>query len=89
MTANGGPTFHFDAEMREFFAASDGTRTMQDALDRWRATRNQSAREIDPQFEYNRFTRAWHEAHPLGSREEVIAAWREYRALPIDERDGA
>lgn len=60
MTANAGPTFHFDAEMREFFAASDGTQTMQDALEHWRATRDQPVRSIDPQFEYNRFTRAWH-----------------------------
>lgn len=60
MTANAGPTFHFDAEMREFFAASDGTQTMQDALEHWLATRDQPVRSIDPQFEYNRFTRAWH-----------------------------
>ena len=52
MTANAGPTFHFDAEMREYFAASDGTQTMQDALDHW------------------------------------LTEWREYRALPVDERIG-
>lgn len=84
-----GEGFHFDAEMRAFFAESDGTKTMQDALDHWSATRDQGERSIDPQFEYNRFTRAWHEAHPDGGRNELLAAWQDYRARPADERGRA
>ncbi len=56
-----GSSFHFDAPMREFFAQADGTKTMQDAIDHFAATREQATKSIDRQFEYNRFTRAWHE----------------------------
>ncbi|UNK47807.1 DUF6434 domain-containing protein [Arthrobacter sulfonylureivorans] len=63
-----GPTFHFDAEMRAFFARTDGTQTMEQALDHWHESRDQAKREIDPQFEYNRFTRAWHESNPHGTK---------------------
>jgi len=84
-----GPSFRFDAEMRAFFAGVDGTQTMQDALDHYVATRNQGAKPIDAQFEYNRFTRAWHEANPLGSRDDLIKAWQEYRARPVDARGRA
>lgn len=89
MTEQAGDGFHFDAEMRAFLAESDGTKTMQDALDHWRATRSQTQRDIDPQFEYNRFTRSWHEDHPDESRDALLAAWQEYRARPIDERGRA
>lgn len=81
-----GDSFRFDQEMREFFAATDGTQTLQDALDHYRATRAQGTKPIGSQFEYNRFTRAWHEANPDGSRDELLAAWREYRSRPVDER---
>lgn len=72
--------------MRGFFAETDGTQTLRDALDFYYSTRDQSQKAIDPQFEYNRFTRAWHEAHPDGSREELLDAWRDYRRRPVDER---
>lgn len=84
-----GVGFHFDAAMRGFFAASDGTKTMQDAVEHWHATRGDGAKTIDQQFEYNCFTRAWHESHAAGSREELLAAWRDYRRRPIDERGRA
>ncbi len=84
-----GPGFHFDAEMRAFFSESDGTKTMQDAVEHWHATRGGAERTIDQQFEYNRFTRAWHESHADGSHEELLAAWRDYRRQPIDERGRA
>ncbi len=84
-----GPSFHFDAEMREFFAQSDGTKTMQDAVDHFHSTRDQSDKSIDDQFEYNRFTRAWHQDHPEGSREDLLESWRAYRNTPIDERGRA
>ncbi|MFC6152641.1 DUF6434 domain-containing protein [Nocardioides yefusunii] len=84
-----GDGFRFDAAMRAFFAETDGTQTLQDALDHHRATRDQHSREIDAQFEYNRFTRAWHATHPGGSREDLLAAWRTYRARPVDERGRA
>ncbi|WP_211233331.1 hypothetical protein [Brevibacterium album] len=78
--------FRFDGEMRAFLADTDGKQTLQDALDHYHATRGGGAKDIDPQFEYNRFTRAWHEAHPDGSREELAEAWRDCRHRPVDER---
>lgn len=84
-----GPSFGFDAEMRSFFAQTDGTQTLQDALEHYRATRAQGRKPIKEQFEYNRFTRAWHDKHPDGGREDMLAAWHAYRRLPIDERERA
>jgi len=74
--------------MRAFFACSDGTQTMQDALDCWYASRDQGERTIDSQFEYNRFTRTWYEEHPAGLREDLLTDWKEYRGRPIYEREG-
>ena len=85
-----GPSFRFDAAMRGFFAAADGTRTLQDALAHWASTRTDEPKAIDPQFEYNRFTRAWHESHPGGgSSTSLRDAWRAYRAAPTDARTRA
>lgn len=84
-----GHSFGFDAEMRAFFAATDGTQTMQDALDHYRATRGGGVKSIDAQFEYNRFTRAWHDANPNGDRADLLRAWQEYRARPADQRGRA
>lgn len=84
-----GGGFHFDAAMRAFFAESDGTSTMRDALAHWAETRGAGPRPIDAQFEFNRFTRAWTAAVPDGSREELLAAWWDYRRRPRDERGSA
>lgn len=89
MVTQVGTSFHFDAEMRGFFGGSDGTRTMDDAVAHWHATRDHGAREIDPQFEYNRFTRAWHAQHPTGNRDDLLAAWTDYRSRPVDDRGRA
>ncbi len=35
LTSELGPSFHFDAEMRAFFAETDGSRTLADALEQW------------------------------------------------------
>lgn len=81
-----GPSFGFDGEMRAFFAGVDGTQTLGNALEHYIATRSQGAKPIDSQFEYNRFTRAWHEANPAGARSELLRAWQEYRSRPRDQR---
>ena len=81
-----GPSFGFDGEMRAFFAGVDGMQTLGDALEHYISTRSQGAKPIDSQFEYNRFTRAWHEANPTGARSELLSAWQEYRSRPIDQR---
>lgn len=81
-----GAGFHFDRHMRGFFAAADGTTTLRDALTHWHSTRNCGPEKIGRQFEYNRFTRAWHAANPSGTTEQLLAAWRRYRERPVDER---
>ncbi|MFT3714882.1 MAG: DUF6434 domain-containing protein [Gordonia sp. (in: high G+C Gram-positive bacteria)] len=81
-----GPGFRYDAPMRDFIASADGRRTLQDAVDHWYATRDDGRREIDPQFEYNRFTRWWRAEHPDDDRAQLLAAWQRYRDRPVDER---
>lgn len=83
------PRFHFDAAMRAFIAAADGSTTLADAAAHWRATRDSPTGEIGEQFELNRFTRQWHLDNPGGRREDLLDAWRTYRALPIDRRGRA
>ena len=72
--------------MREYFANADGTQTMQGAIEHWNKTRNGGPRAIGSQFEFNRFTRGWHEANPCSSRDRLLADWNLYRTRPIDER---
>ncbi|SJM44887.1 hypothetical protein FM102_01070 [Corynebacterium glutamicum] len=84
-----GATFRFDAEMRAFFSETDGTQTMNDALDYYRETRDRGSKPIDPQFEYNRFSRSWYQADPTGRREDLLHDWQEYRSLPLDQRGRA
>jgi hypothetical protein len=84
-----GPSFRFDAAMREFFASADGPRTLSDAVTHWHRTRQRPERAIDPQFELNRFTRRWHLDHPNGSRRDLLTDWAAYRALPLEQRGRA
>lgn len=84
-----GPGFSFDEPMRAFFAATDGTQTLQDALDHWRSTRDRGETDIGSQFEYNRFTRAWHRDNPAGTPDEAREAWGSYRSRPVDQRGRA
>ena len=84
-----GPSFRFDRRMREFINAADGTTTLGDAVRHWTSTRDEPLTHIDPQFELNRFTRAWHASNPSGTRAELLADWKHYRSLPIDERGRA
>ena len=81
-----GPSFRFNQEMRDFFAHTDGTQTLDDALQHWHATRERGPNNIDRQFEFNRFTRAWHLHNPQGTRQELLVAWAGYRAAPVDKR---
>ena len=75
-----GRGFRFDSEMRAFIAA--GGATLDEAVEHWHATRGAETMAIAPQFEYNRFTRAWRQAHPDGTREDLLAAWWAHRSSP-------
>ncbi|MFF4041458.1 DUF6434 domain-containing protein [Streptomyces sp. NPDC001816] len=78
-----GPGFHFDTFMRDFIAQNAG-QTLADAVAHWHATRPDAARprEIEEQFEFNRFTSAWHRQNPAGTRAQALEAWYAHRALP-------
>lgn len=83
-----GPSFRFDGRMRAFIA--EGGHTVGEAVSYWRAGRNARPSApptvIAPQFELNAFVRGWHAAHPDGSREQALAAWRVHRDTPVDRR---
>ncbi len=81
-----GPHFSYDIHMRTFLA-SDTPKTLGEAVAHWHATRKAAKPETLPQLELVRFTKAWHLAHPTGTQLECRAAWKHYKALPVDERD--
>ena len=75
-----GPTFVFDAPMRE--AVGAGGITLNELVALWHATRDREPSEIGPQFELNRFSRAWHIDHPNGRHAQMLADWEEHRSRP-------
>ncbi len=84
-TAQLGPSFSFDRPMREFIATGQG-RTLAEAVDHWRSTRDQPGGEIAVQFEFNRFLRDWYAGHPSGHCQDALTAWQAHRSRPIDGR---
>lgn len=80
-----GPSFTFDARMRDFVAGGAG-RTLGDAVVHWHSTRRLPAPEIGRQFELNAFLRRWYEEHPGGTRDEALDAWWAHRSLPVEAR---
>jgi hypothetical protein len=69
------------------FLASDRTKTLGDAVAHWHATRNTVKPETLPQLELVRFTKAWHLVNPTGTQLQCRAAWKRYKALPVDQRE--
>lgn len=82
-----GPGFVFDAAMRSFIAEGAG-RTLGDAVEHWHSTREAAARPapIGAQFALNTFLRRRRGTHPGEGRDAALAAWREYRSRPLEER---
>lgn len=80
-----GPSFIFDGHMRRFLTQSEGA-TLGDAVENWHRTRGTELPPQSSSLEFNRFTRHWHRDHPEGSAADSRAAWKRYRALPVDER---
>ncbi len=81
-----GPRFRFTVKMQQFFRENVG-KTYQDAVDAWYTfeTNKKTVKDaIDPQFEYNRFIRAFYEdtknkGLPLA---KAIQAWKIARSRP-------
>lgn len=63
-------------------AVNGGGITLQELIDLWDATRDRPMSSIAPQFELNRFARAWHAASPGGTHAQMLAAWAAHRARP-------
>jgi len=82
-----GSGFRFTGPIRAFLAESPGDRTLGDAITLYQSGRRQKTVVIGPQFELNRFTRAFHEQHPGATAKEVRAAWIRYRSMPADQRE--
>lgn len=80
-----GPGFRADRHLREFLRDGAG-RTLGEAADHYRATRDSPPQEVESQFELNRFTRAWWRANPGGTRAQLLEAWRVYRETPVERR---
>ena len=80
-----GPGFRADRHLRDFLRNGAG-RTLGEAANHYRETRDAPPGEIESQFELNRFTRLWWEANPGGTREELLEAWRLYRESPVESR---
>jgi hypothetical protein len=92
-----GPRFHFSVKLQRYLR-SNPTATYADAIAEWRrldgaaaspaATAGSDAgvaaesNSIDPQFEYNRYIRAFFADNPGRSLAEAIACWRLRRSLP-------
>ena len=82
-----GPGFRFDAAMRALIASGAGL-TLAQVMERHAAQRAAPGRsEIAPQFEYNRFMRAFSQERPGASHADAVAAWRRHRSAPRSSRD--
>jgi hypothetical protein len=87
-----GENFHFCVAFQQYFKANIG-KTFADAVDYWYQLEAQRKdptyqTEIAPQFEYNRFTRAYF-ADPANAgkkRQDAIEAWNKVKAEPGSNR---
>ncbi len=81
-----GPGFRFNAVMRRFIHEQPG-RTLAEAINAYHKGHSgaQNA-DIGAQFEYNRFTRDYWLKHPDSTRDDVIAAWYEFRNTAKSKR---
>lgn len=81
-----GRSFRFNAVMRRFIHERTG-HTLAEAIAAYREDKSSGQRsEIGSQFEYNRFTREYWLTHPNATRDDVIAAWHEFRNTPKSMR---
>ncbi len=82
-----GAGFRFDAVMRDYVLRRPGSTLAQAIAASETARASPGASDILPQFEFNRFTRSYREAHPSASREDVVRAWKAHRGKPRSSRE--
>lgn len=78
-----GRRVRFDGALRRLVHEGAGLR-LGDLIARWAEAPLKA--EIAPQFEYNRFVRAFRAASPGATHAAVVAAWKAYRDTPKDLR---
>ena len=75
-----GKSFRISVPFTEWMRANPG-QTLADAIDAWKRLKEEARRtapkEIAPQFEYNRYVRAFLADNPGRSRKEAVACWME------------
>lgn len=76
-----GPGFRFNEALRTYIATSVGA-TLAQASAHYESSLTQTQTPIPSQFEYNRHTRAFYQAHPGATRQQVISAWWAKRGKP-------
>ena len=85
-----GPDFHFNGHMRTYLVQNAGVHTLGDAVVHYHATKHIKPKAIAPQFEYNRFSRAWKEGKMRAVDEytglTLREAWARYKEAPVDAR---
>lgn len=79
-TAQVGSGFAFTGPVRA--AVDRGDTTLGEVVELWRATRHARTTQIGPQFELNRFARAWHADNPDGAHAAMLSAWHIHRNTP-------
>ena len=76
-----GPGFRFTVPFQRFCREHAGRATYAEALEAWHALAAAGPpTEIAPQFEFNRFMRAFHADRPEATRAEALAAWEAVKA---------
>jgi len=74
----------FDARLRGLIHDGQG-RSLGDVIDEWQNVPSETT-DIAPQFEYNRFIRAFRAAHIGGTHQQAIKAWAKWRDTPASQR---
>lgn len=81
-----GSTFRYTVRFQQWLHDNAGA-SYADAVAAWHVlARDRSPGQIAPQFEYNRFTRAFRLTHPGTTHKEVTTAWQEHRSAPRSEQ---
>lgn len=84
-----GNHFHFYTEFMDYLKENPG-KSFSDAVEKWKKIheKKQSGEKgkIAPQFEYNRYIRAFHAAHPEMNHSKAVKCWRHKKGLPGHNR---
>jgi len=82
-----GPSFHFNAAMRDFIHGGVG-KPLSRGIAVWEKAQRKpkGSTTIGPQFEFNRHMRAYFRENPGRSHTDAIAAWKKEKAMRSKRR---